>query len=119
MKRPSLTLLALVFACAGPIAGRLTVHAAPPILELTNQSPAPIYFFAIERGADAYTDWATCTDPSRCTAIKVGETASVPYSQIAGYAPGAREAIVYWWHLIDGSHATFRPDSIRAVIVAL
>src|SRR6266699_4008372 len=120
--RPSLALLALSLACAnpaGPIGGRLTVRAAPPVLELTNQGAAPIYFFTIERGAAAYTDWAPCTDGSRCAGITMGQTASVPSTQIAGYVPGAREAIVYWWHLIDDSHTTLRPDSIRAVIVAL
>ena len=122
MKRSLFPLLALSLACANPtspIGGRLTVRAAPPVLELTNQGAAPIYFFTIERGAAAYTDWAPCTDPSRCVGIKVGQTASVPYTQIAGYAPSAREAIVYWWHLIAGAQSTSRPDSIRAVVVAL
>ena len=122
MTRPSLALLALSLACAnpaGPIGGRLTVRAAPPVLELTNQGAAPIYFFTIERGAAAYTDWAPCTDASRCAGITMGQTASVPYTQIAGYAPGAREAIVYWWHLVASGPSPSRPDSIRAVVVAL
>ena len=122
MTRPSLGLLALSLACAnpaGPIGGRLTVRAAPPVLELTNQGAAPIYFFTVERGAAAYTDWAPCTDASRCAGITMGQTASVPYTQIAGYAPGAREAIVYWWHLVVSGPSTSRPDSIRAVVVAL
>ena len=122
MTRPSLALLALWLACAnpaGPIGGRLTVRAAPPVLELTNQGATPIYFFTVERGAAAYTDWAPCTDASRCAGITMGQTASVPYTQIAGYAPGAREAIVYWWHLIARDQSTLRPDSIRAVVVTL
>ena len=122
MKRPYFALLALPLACAnptGPIGGRLTVRATPPVLELTNQGAAPIYFFSIERGAAAFADWAPCTDPSRCAGITMGQTASVPYTQIAGYAPGAREAIVYWWHLIARDQSTLRPDSIRAVVVAL
>jgi hypothetical protein len=122
MKRPFLSLLALALGCAnptGPIGGRLSVRAVPPVLELTNQSPAPIYSFTIERGAAAYTDWAPCTDPSRCTAIRAGQTASMAYTQIAGYAPGAREAIVYWWHLVADAGTTFQPDSIRALIVGL
>ncbi len=122
MKRSFLTLLALSLACANPtglIGGRLTVRAVPPILDLTNQSPAPVYVFTVERRAAAYTDWAPCTDPSRCAGITLGQTTSVPYTHIAGYAPGAREAIVYWWHLIAGAQSTFRPDSIRAVVVGL
>ncbi len=122
MPRPSLALLALSLACAspaGPIGGRLTVRATPPVLELTNQGAAPIYFFTVEGGAAAYTDWAPCTDASRCAGITMGQTASVPYTQIAGYVPGAREAIVYWWHLVGSGPSTSRPDSIRAVVVAL
>jgi len=122
MKRSLFPLLALSLACAnltGPIGGRLTVRAASPVLELTNQGAAAIYFFTVERGAAAYTDWAPCTDPNRCAGIKMGQTASVPYTQIAAYSPSAREAIVYWWHLIAGAQSTSRPDSIRAVVVAL
>jgi len=122
MKRPITSILVLCLACGnptGPIGGRLAVRAAPPLLELTNQSPAPVYTFTIERQTAAYTDWAPCTDAARCAAIKTGVTASVPYTQIAGYAPGAREAIVYWWHLVPSGQATFRPDSLRAIVVTL
>lgn len=122
MNRPFFALLALAVACAnptGPIGGRLAVRAAPPALELTNQSPAPIYYFTLALGSVGYALAPPCTDPSRCTAIKAGQTASVPYAQIPGYTADAHEAIVYWWHLIPGAQTGFRPDSIRTVTVGL
>ncbi|MDP3676348.1 MAG: hypothetical protein Q8R44_14845 [Novosphingobium sp.] len=123
MKAPFVSaLLSLTLACANPtglIGGHLAVQAAPPVLELTNQSPASIYSFTIERDAAAYTDWAPCNDPARCSPLRPGASMAVPYTQIAGYASGASEAIVYWWHLIAGGETGFRPDSIRAVVVAL
>ena len=114
--------LCLVLGCASPTAptsGQLTVRAAPPLLELTNHSPAAIYTFSIERGAAAFTDWAPCNDPTNCAAIGIGQSATMPYSQIAAYTSAAREAIVYWWHLIPGGPAGFQPDTIRAVVVTL
>jgi hypothetical protein len=118
----SSAILSFALACAnptGPNGGDVTVRAAPPVLELTNRSPVAVYSFIIERGAAAYTDWAPCTDPAQCAAINVGQRVSVAYAQIAGYSSGAREAIVYWWHLVPGVATGFRADSIRAVVVGL
>ena len=107
----------LAFACSSttaPIEGGLAVKAAPPNLQLSNQSPAPVYVFAIEAGLAPLANWAPCTDPARCRSIRGGGTAEFAYTDIAGYSATARQAIVYWWHLVprDGG---FAPDSIRAV----
>lgn len=123
MNRPIVSAaLSLALACANPASphgGQLTVQATPPVLELTNQSAGPVYYFTIERGAAAYTDWAPCTDPVHCTGIKPGQSATVGYAVIVGYTVDAREAIVYWWHLVPGGTTGFRPDSLRAIIVGL
>ena len=114
--------LALLLACSSPTgitSGELAVRAAPPGLELTNHSSAPVYSFAIDRGAAAYTDWAPCTNPTACSAIGVGATSSVPYAQIAGYSTASKEAIVYWWHLVADSKEGYRIDSLRAVVTTL
>ncbi len=103
----------------GVIGGRLAVRAAALDLELTNQSPAPIYYLTLGLGSVGFTLAPLCTDPSRCTAIQAGQTASVPYAQIPGYTADTREAIVYWWHLIPGAQTGLRPDSVRTVIVGL
>jgi hypothetical protein len=122
--RPPLvsTAVSLALACASPTTpngGQFTVQASPPVLELSNHTPAAVYSFPIERGAAAYTDWAPCSDPTRCAAVRVGQSTTVAYSQIAGYTAAAREAIVYWWHLVPGGPTGFQPDTIRAVVVTL
>jgi hypothetical protein len=114
--------LCIAVACsnsAGLPVERLAVQAAPPVLLLTNQSPAPAYFLAMERGSLARANWAFCSDPTRCTALNPGVSTSLPYAQIGGYTQGAHEAVVFWWHLIPATGSGFRPDSIRAVVVAL
>jgi hypothetical protein len=114
--------LVLTVACSNPttpIEGEVAVRAVPPDLQVSNQTPTPVYSFIIERGAAAYTDWAPCNDPTRCTALAAGATTTLPYARIVGYTPAAREAIVYWWHLIPEGGAAVRPDSIRAVVTAL
>ena len=114
--------LGLALACGsatGPIGGNLAVRAAPPVLQLSNESPATVYTFSIEGGLAIRANWAPCSDPAHCGGLKPGETEEVQYAQIAGYAPGATHAIVYWWHLVPDGSTGFRPDSIRAVPVTL
>ena len=114
--------LGLVLACGdptGPIPGTLAVRATAPVLQLTNQSAAPIYTFTIEAGTAARANWAPCTDPSRCPSIAPGKHATLPYAAITGYTAGAQQAIVFWWHLTLGGSTGFRPDSIRSVIIGL
>lgn len=114
--------LTTLLGCGSPTgtaSAGLLVRAAPPVLSLTNRSSAPIYSFVIDRGAAAFTDWAPCTDPGTCPAIKVGETSSLGYAQIVGYSSTSTEAIVYWWHLVPDGTNGFRPDSIRNVVTTL
>ncbi len=116
------TALFITTACGSPtglIEGRLAVQAVSPVLRLTNQSPAPVYWFAVERGVTARINWAPCTDPARCAGLAPWATTALPYTQVAEYTAAAREATVYWWHLIPATGGGFRPDSIRVVVVAL
>jgi hypothetical protein len=106
-----------VLACtssAGPSGDQLRVNPAPPTLQLTNESPAPVYIFAIEADLAIRANWAPCTDPLECRSIQVGATADLAYTDIAGYSASARHAIVYWWHLVRRGGG-YEPDSIRAV----
>jgi len=107
----------LSLACTSstaPIGGRLRVNPAPPTLQLTNESPAPVYIFVIEAGLAIRANWAPCTDPAQCRRIRVGATDELAYTEIAGYTESATHAIVYWWHLVRRGGG-YEPDSIRAV----
>jgi hypothetical protein len=110
--------LVSAIACNSPT-GPLGVSAALSSLQLQNGSATPIYYFAVERTSAALIDWAACTDAPTCPAVPAHARRMVPYDQIAGYVPGEREAIVYWWHLEPLGAGQFRADSIRAVVVAL
>ncbi len=121
--RTSLVGIICVFSLActsstAPLGGRLTVRRAPPTLQLTNESPAPVYILPIEAGLAIRANWAPCTDPAQCRGIRVGATEELAYTDIAGYTDTATHAIVYWWHLVRRSGG-YEPDSIRAIPVEL
>lgn len=109
------------FACNSPVAVGGTLDVSPMLsgLRIVNNSGAPAYFFAVERQTAARINWAPCVDPAQCRAIAAGADTTVPYMAVAGWAPGAHEAIVYWWHLFPKTGDTFRADSIRALVVSL
>lgn len=113
-------------ACGNPsapvIADDLTVQAAAPNLELTNQSTAPVYTAIVDADRIGVWLWSPCADPATCNALQPSEHRQVPYTKIFGYSPSSsREAIVRWWHLVpDSTSGTgFRADSIRSIRVGL
>ena len=116
------TLLSCLLGCTdgvGPIAGSLQVEIFPPVVRLSNRSSAPIYSFVVERQALAYVDWIPCTNPLTCQGLAPGQDSLIQYTAITGYAPGAEEAVVYWWHLIPKEGGGLKPDSVRGVVIDL
>jgi hypothetical protein len=106
-----------VVSCGQPtevIGGQIVAKVTPPVLQLTNKSPAPAYFFPIEGNLAMRANWGPCTDPGSCRNIAPGRSVDLPLDEIAGYHPDAKMIIVYWWHLIPGGPTGFQPDSIRA-----
>ena len=103
----------------GPVAGSLTAQASRPAVQLNNNSSATVYTFVVERETAAVMNWAPCTNPFLCPGLAPGKEATLPYSDIAGYTPGARQAVVYWWHLVPGDGPGLRPDSVRGVLLDL
>lgn len=93
--------------------------AASQSLRLENASGRPIYYLVFESNLAERALWVPCTSPEQpCPRLEAGRTVQIDYSQIAGYEPGARTAIVYWWHLVrrDGG---WEVDHIRSVVVQL
>lgn len=108
-------------ACAdstSPKPELLRINVLPDALELVNTSQKPVYVLVAERNSLALMDLAPCMDPS-CESVAVGGSMVVPYVEISGYSAGASEAVVYNWHLVPDGADGFRPDSIRATIIAL
>ena len=106
-------------ACSNP-SGPVDIATTPAqAIRIDNGTSAPIYYFAIEAKAAMSANWGPCSNPRTCNGIQEGASREVPFSQIALYSPGAKFALVYWWHLIPGGGGRFVPDSLRAVAVAL
>jgi hypothetical protein len=122
MTRPFLTsALWLALGCAsptGPADSPLRVTAADAAVQLENLSERPVFYFVYERGAAALINWSACVEPD-CPAVAPGTRASVPYRAIGGYAPGKREAVVWWWEAVPGPADGPVASAVHAVVVGL
>jgi hypothetical protein len=96
-------------------AGNVTATGAPQAVVLGNNTTRPVGYFLIEGELAMRALWAPCTARTGCPSIAPGERRTIPAAQIAGVAPGKRDVIVYWWHLVEGRDGALRPDSIRSL----
>ena len=97
---------------------QVTVDRTADGLRLGNATDRPIAYTVFERGYLAL--FAPCLDPGPgCLRLAPGASAVVPYAEIGGYSPGAREAIVYWWHLVPDGAGGYRAEEIHSVISPL
>jgi hypothetical protein len=94
------------------------VTAAAAAVQLENVSERPVFYYVYERGAAALINWAACVEPA-CPSVAPGSGASIPYPAIGGYAPGKREAIVWWWEAVPGPADGQVPGEIHSVVVGL
>jgi hypothetical protein len=118
MKRTVLGLVILVVACASPT-GPFQITRGSGSLRLANTTNRSVFYTLIESETATRVDWAPCTDPSTCSSIAPHKQGAVPYTEIAGYEAGDREAIVYWWYLEPAPVGGYQPDSIRSTRVPL
>lgn len=113
--RRRLTALALAAALAAGCDSPLDSGSAPSfaistrlgVITLTNGGDEPVYYFLVEREAQAYVDWAPCSQPEPCNGIAPGTSAKLGYNQIVGYDRGDREAVLTRYrlaHLTDGTY---------------
>ena len=131
MRLPQLvSILALnaVAACAGhavaatePATDGTELRAATSSsgVRVANATDRTIYYTVFEREFAAVASLAPCTEPARCPSVAPAGEVTVPFSAIAGYTKDAREAIVYWWHLVPGADGRHSIDRLRSYIVKL
>lgn len=96
---------------------RSTAYAGQ--VRLSNLSSDFVYFVVVEREFSALALLAVCREPASCPRVSPRETIHVRYADIAGYRPGADEAIVLHWRLIPAASGGFDPDSVRALVIEL
>ena len=120
---PALAMLALVLSAAGcaPAAEgpRFAVRVEPPALALVNRDTAPVYFTVFEHQTAMVVRWAPCREPSACLSVPAHSERRLPFDSIAGYAPGATAAILYWYQLRPDSSGGVTFDSVRSVNLSL
>lgn len=119
-----LCLSAVLTGCAespGPLdpSAPLSVSVASRSLRLENQDSRTIYYLVMTREMAMRVLWAQCTSPEQpCARLEPQATVEVPYTQIAGYDRGSREAIIYWYHLLERDGG-WQPGEIHSVRVRL
>lgn len=85
-----------------------------PGIAVTNPTAQPIYTLAAERGALALLDWMPCSAPVCAPTALAGETATIPWSRVAGGGPRG-EHVLYWWHAGEGDGRYVPWDSVRTI----
>jgi hypothetical protein len=98
----------------------VTVARVATGLRLTNTGSAPLAFAIMERTYAALADIAACADPGpACVRLPAGQTVSVPFTEISGYAAGAREVIVYTWRVVPNGTGGYRAADFGSLVVRL
>ena len=100
--------------------GTVSAQRAAGAVRITNTTAAPIAYAVIEREAFTHmlASWGACPELARCT-VPPGGSATVPYDAISMYRPGAREAVVVWWTVVDRGDGDARIEDPREIVVVL
>lgn len=119
-----LCLSALLAGCAespGPLepSAPLNVSVASRSVWLENQDSRTIYYLIMTRELEVRALWGPCTSPEQpCARLEPQAAVQVPYSQISGYERGSREAVIFWYHLLERDGG-WEVGEIRSVRVRL
>ena len=102
----------------GIVAGDVAVSRVTGGIKLTNGTERPVAYAVWNRGWLAL--FAPCADTGpECLRLAPGASVTVPDSEIDGYAPGAREAVVRWWHVLPDGAGRYQAGAVQEVVVAL
>lgn len=95
--------LVILSACDQPAAtdgygAAVRADADAPTLSVSNLGARPVHYAVFERVDEGTIFWGKCSPHNAgCPTLSPGETVRIPYTQIARYDQGDREAVVYWW----------------------
>jgi hypothetical protein len=103
-------------ALTGESDDALTVVSERESLRLRNGSMGRVHYMVVEQGTAALINWAPCTGDG-CPAVRARSSVLVPYDEILGYSPEARNAIVYWWPSTSLERLQGDRDLIEWVVV--
>ncbi len=73
----------------------VSVYARSGQLGLKNESSARIQYVALEEETSTRVD--LYFDPEKWPSVAPGDEVRIPYGDLMGYEPSARQARVYWW----------------------
>lgn len=123
----ALLICATAAACGGnptdPTESRTTsldVHAAREAggVRITNSTARPVAYAVWNRGWLALFAPCTTSGPD-CPRLAPGASMTIPDEQIDGWAPGAPEAVVRWWHVLPDGSGGLRAGEVHEIIVVL
>jgi hypothetical protein len=99
--------------------GALTARQTVPGVELVNRTTVKTFQFLVEKETASLIDWVPCTvEGPACTAVPSLGTITVPWEEVSGWTPEAREILVYYWYVI-GTGPIPMADSIRSFVLTL
>ena len=87
-------------------------------VRLTNSTAQPVAYAVWNRGWLALFAPCTTSGPD-CPRLAPGASIIIPDEEIDGWAPGAPEAIVRWWHVLSDGSGGLRAGEVHEIIVVL
>lgn len=132
MRRPAIVLLfgvLLTGACrsepaapfeteVGTFSADVAASRVPDGVRLTNETGQPIAYAVWNRGWLALFGPCVDTGPE-CPRLAPGASITTPDSEIAGWAPGAVEAVVRWWHVVPDGAGGVRAGEVHEIFISL
>jgi len=107
---------------SGPEIGSFSADVAasrvPGGVRLTNDTDRPIAYAVWNRGWLALFGPCFDTGPD-CPRLAPGASITTPDSEIDGWAPGAVEAVVRWWHVVPDGAGGVRAGEVNEIFVTL
>jgi hypothetical protein len=94
----------------GIVAGTIVVRVENGVIILRNTTEFVVTYRLIEAETATRALFPVCTITS-CPRLAQGEERRIPYAEITGWSPAAREAILPWWRMIPQRDGSLTPDA--------